>query len=256
MMNGKKLILACAAALSLSLLVACNGKPLTATADASSEAIEAGFVVLTDVVPDAIIEARYFGTYNFVGARVDGYLEPTALMTRQAADSLKAVSDEVMALGYRLKVYDAYRPQCAVDHFMRWGADLSDTAMRPYFYPNVDKSRLFELDYIAEKSGHTRGSTIDLTLLDMASGKELDMGGVHDWFGIESHPDYGGNPETGEYLGGKATITREQFEHRMILRRAMLNHGFKPYDCEWWHFTLDNEPYPNTYFNFPIQTLK
>jgi len=163
---------------------------------ADPAADSSGFVNVTDVVPDAILEIRYFGTYNFVGARVDGYLEPTALLTRQAADSLKAVSDDVLAQGYRLKIYDAYRPQCAVDHFMRWGADVADTLMRPYFYPNVDRTRLFELGYIAEKSGHTRGSTLDLTLFDMASGKELDMGGVHDWFGPESHPDYCGNPDT------------------------------------------------------------
>ena len=213
-----------------------------------------GFVNLTDVVPDAIIEARYFGTYNFVGARIDGYLEPTALITREAAEALREVSDEVVKLGYRLKVYDAYRPQRAVDHFVRWGKALADTLMKPYFYPNEQKAYLFERGYIAETSGHTRGSTIDLTLFDMATGKELDMGGVHDWFGIESHPDYGGNPDTGEYTGG-ADITREQFCNRMILRRAMLNHGFKPYDCEWWHFSLADEPYPDTYFNFPLKTL-
>ena len=214
-----------------------------------------GFVNLSDVVPDAIIEARYFATYNFVGARVDGYLEPVVLYTREAAAALKEVSDDVKARGYRLKVYDAYRPQCAVDHFVRWGKDLADSLMKPYFYPEVDKSLLFERGYIAEKSGHTRGSVIDLTLSDMATGKELDMGGVHDWFGIESHPDYGGNPDTGEYTGG-VQITEEQFRNRMILREAMLRHGFQPYDCEWWHFSLKDEPYPDTYFTFPVKTLK
>ena len=214
-----------------------------------------GFVNLSDVVPDAIIEARYFATYNFVGARVDGYLEPVVLYTREAAAALKEVSDDVKARGYRLKVYDAYRPQCAVDHFVRWGKDLADSLMKPYFYPEVDKSLLFERGYIAEKSGHTRGSAIDLTLFDMATGKELDMGGVHDWFGIESHPDYGGNPDTGEYTGG-GQITEEQFRNRMILREAMLRHGFQPYDCEWWHFSLKDEPYPDTYFTFPVKTLK
>ncbi len=214
-----------------------------------------GFVNLSDVVPDAIIEARYFATYNFVGARVDGYLEPVVLYTREAAAALKEVSDDVKARGYRLKVYDAYRPQCAVDHFVRWGRDLADSLMKPYFYPEQDKAFLFERGYIAEKSGHTRGSAIDLTLFDMATGKELDMGGVHDWFGIESHPDYGGNPDTGEYTGG-VQITEEQFRNRMILREAMLRHGFQPYDCEWWHFSLKDEPYPDTYFTFPVKTLK
>ena len=220
----------------------------------SPELDSSGFVNITDVVPDAIIEARYFATYNFVGARIDGYLEPTALMTREAAEALKAVSDDVKAQGYRLKIYDAYRPQRAVDHFVRWGKDLSDTLMRQYFYPDEEKAYLFERGYIAEKSGHSRGSTIDLTLFDMATGKELDMGGVHDWFGIESHPDYGGDPDTMEYRGD-VPITAEQFHNRMILRKAMLGHGFKPYDCEWWHFTLENEPYPDTYFDFPLKTL-
>ena len=224
-------------------------------APVAPEMDSSGFVNLSDVVPDAIIEARYFATYNFVGARVDGYLEPVVLYTREAAEALKAVSDDVKAMGYRLKVYDAYRPQCAVDHFVRWGKDLADSLMKPYFYPEVDKSELFDRGYIAEKSGHTRGSAIDLTLFDMATGKELDMGGVHDWFGIESHPDYGGNPDTGEYTGG-VDITEEQFRNRMILRQAMVRHGFDTYDCEWWHFCLANEPYPDTYFNFPVKTLE
>lgn len=211
------------------------------------------FVAITDVVPDAILEIRYYSTYNFVGARIDGYLEPTALLTREAADSLKAVSDDLNAQGYRLKIYDAYRPQMAVSHFVRWAEDLNDTAMKPYFYPNVDKSRLFELGYIAEKSGHSRGSTVDLTIVDMATGKELDMGGVFDWFGTESHPDCGGDPETMEYRSND-TITAEQFHNRMVLRVAMMRHGFNPLDCEWWHFTLNNEPFPDTYFTFPVKT--
>ena len=198
------------------------------------------FVSLTEAVPDAILEVRYFSTYNFVGERIDGYLAPTALMTREAADSLKAVSDDVMRLGYRLKIYDAYRPQCAVDHFVRWASDVADTTMRRYFYPDVDKSRLFIEGYIAEHSGHTRGSTVDLTLFDMATEKEVDMGGTFDWFGLESHPDY-------------RDITEEQFANRMILRQAMLRHGFKPIDEEWWHFTLKNEPFPDTYFTFPVR---
>ena len=219
------------------------------------------FVAITDVVPDAILEIRYYGTYNFVGTRIDGYLAPTALLTRQAADSLKAVSDDVISLGYRLKIYDAYRPQMGVDHFVRWAADVADTTMRRYFYPDVDKSRLFELEYIMAKSGHTRGSTVDLTLFDMTTEKEVDMGGTFDWFGPESHPDFCGNPETGQYTGDnskspvnpKRSITPEQFANRMILRDAMLRHGFKPLDSEWWHFTLKDEPYPDTYFTFPIK---
>ncbi|MCR5314600.1 MAG: M15 family metallopeptidase [Bacteroidaceae bacterium] len=220
------------------------------------------FVNLTDAVPDAILEIRYYGTYNFVGARIDGYEEPTALITRVAADSLRAVSDDVIQLGYRLKIYDAYRPQKGVDHFVRWAANVSDTLMKPYFYPDLDKSVLFDQEYIMEKSGHTRGSTVDITLFDMNTEKELDMGGTFDWFGPESHPDFCGNPETGEYTGDNSksptglSITAEQFANRMILRQAMLRHGFKALDSEWWHFTLLNEPFPDTYFTFPVKKIK
>ena len=218
------------------------------------------FVMLAEAVPDAILEIRYYGTYNFVGTRIDGYEEPTALLTRRAADSLRAVSDDVIRQGYRLKIYDAYRPQKAVDHFVRWAANIPDTLMKPYFYPDLDKSVLFEQEYIYEKSGHTRGSTVDLTLFDMTTEKELDMGGTFDWFGPESHPDFCGNPETGEFAEAASSngrsITAEQFANRMILRQAMLRHGFKPLDSEWWHFTLSEEPFPDTYFTFPVRKLK
>ena len=153
------------------------------------------FVNITDVVPDAILEVRYFSTYNFVGARIDGYEEPVALLTRQAADSLKAASDDLMLQGYCIKIYDAYRPQRAVDHFMRWALVEDDTVTKAYFYPRLTKKEVFDGEYVATKSGHSRGSTIDLTIIDMKTGKELDMGGTFDWFGIESHPDFGGgNP--------------------------------------------------------------
>ncbi len=219
------------------------------------------FVTLTDAVPDAILEIRYFGTYNFVGTRIDGYMEPTALMTRVAADSLRAVSDDVKAMGYRLKIYDAYRPQRAVDNFVRWAKDVPDTLMRKYFYPDLDKSVLFEQEYIYRLSGHTRGSTVDLTLFDMDTARELDMGGTFDWFGPESHPDFCGNPETGLFTGDNSksptgrSITAEQFRNRMILRNAMMRHGFAPLHTEWWHFTLKDEPFPDTYFDFPVKQL-
>ena len=229
--------------------------PVAPTEDSSQ------FVNLTDVVPDAILEIRYFSTYNFVGERIDGYLEPTALLTKRAADSLRAVSDDVKSQGYRLKVYDAYRPQCAVDHFVRWAANVPDTLMKAYFYPDLDKGVLFEQDYICAKSGHTRGSTVDLTLFDMTTEKELDMGGTFDWFGPESHPDFCGNPAEFQYTGDGSsspvgrTITEEQFRNRMVLRAAMLRHGFKAMPTEWWHFTLEDEPFPDTYFTFPVRRL-
>ncbi|MBQ7210664.1 MAG: M15 family metallopeptidase [Paludibacteraceae bacterium] len=221
------------------------------------------FVNITDVVPDAILEIRYYGTYNFVGARIDGYEQPVALLTREAADSLKAVSDDVISQGFRLKIYDAYRPQRGVDHFVRWSQNPADTCMKCYFYPMLDKPVLFEQDYIMAKSGHTRGSTVDLTLFDMQTEKELDMGGTFDWFGEESHPDFCGNPETGEYSGltaeqkakGMRPLSEQQFRNRLILRNAMLRHGFKALDSEWWHFTLRNEPFPDTYFEFPVEQL-
>ena len=199
-----------------------------------------GFVTLAEAVPDAILEIRYYSTYNFVGARVDGYEQPCALLSKEAAKALKAASDDCVRRGYRLKIYDAYRPQRAVAHFVRWADDVDDTRMKASFYPNLDKSVLFKQGYIAKRSGHSRGSTVDLTLFDMKTGKEVDMGGTFDWFGGESHPDFRG-------------ITKAQYANRMLLREIMLAHGFKPLEEEWWHFTLANEPYPDTYFDFPVR---
>ncbi|MBQ9270272.1 MAG: M15 family metallopeptidase [Oscillospiraceae bacterium] len=198
-----------------------------------------GFVVLADFVPGIVQEIRYHSTYNFIGDRIDGYEEPCALLTKEAARALKAVSSEVMVQGYRLKIFDAYRPACAVRHFVLWGIEDLDLRMKPFFYPELEKQELFAKGYIASQSSHSRGSAVDLTLLDMKTGKELDMGSPFDLFSPVSHPDYRG-------------ITPEQYENRMVLRRAMLRSGFAPIDCEWWHFALENEPYPDTYFEFPV----
>jgi len=200
-----------------------------------------GFVLLSDFVPGIIQEIRYFSTYNFIGDRIDGYEEPVAFLTKEAARALKAVSNEMMVQGYRLKVFDAYRPACAVRHFVLWGIEDQDIRMKPYFYPELEKQELFSKGYIAKMSGHSRGSTIDLTLLDMKTGKEVDMGGAFDYFSEVSHPDY-------------KEITGEQYENRMLLQKVMVRNGFKPFDCEWWHFTLENEPYPDTYFEFPVSS--
>jgi D-alanyl-D-alanine dipeptidase len=198
-----------------------------------------GFVLLADYVPQIVQEIRYYSTYNFIGERIDGYEEPCALLTVEAARALKSVSSELIVQGYRLKVFDAYRPACAVKHFVLWGIEDQDVRMKPYFYPELEKQELFAKGYIAKQSSHSRGSAVDLTLMDMKTGKELDMGSPFDLFSEVSHPDYRG-------------ITEEQFDNRMILRNAMLRNGFQPIDCEWWHFSLKNEPYPDTYFEFPV----
>ena len=174
---------------------------LTAVITCYADERPEGFVQVAETVPDVILEIRYYSTYNFVGERIDGYEEPCAILTKEAAAALKAASDDCLRRGYRLKIYDAYRPQRAVTHFMRWAKDTDDTRMKASFYPNLDKSVLFEQGYILEKSGHSRGSTVDLTLFDMKTGKEVDMGGTFDWFGEESHPDFKG-------------ITPEQFQNR------------------------------------------
>ena len=200
-----------------------------------------GFVLLADYVPSIVQEIRYYSSYNFIGDRIDGYEEPCALLTIEAARALKAVSSELLVQGYRLKIFDAYRPARAVKHFVLWGIEDQDLRMKPYFYPELEKQELFVKGYIASLSSHSRGSTVDLTLLDMATGKEADMGSPFDLFSEVSHPDYRG-------------ITEEQYANRMLLQRAMLRHGFRPIDCEWWHFTLANEPYPDTYFDFPVSS--
>ena len=161
------------------------------SSDAAAEANDSkGFVLVSDLIPDVIQEIRYYTTYNFVGKRIDGYKEPCALLTREAADALKEASDEFRSMGYRLKIYDAYRPQMAVDHFVRWANNPDATEMKPFFYPDVEKEALFICGYVDSKSGHSRGSSIDLTLFDMASGKEVDMGGTFDYFGELSRPTY------------------------------------------------------------------
>lgn len=200
-----------------------------------------GFVMISDAVPDVILEIRYYSTYNFIGDRIDGYEEPVAFLTKEAAAALRDVSDELKEMGYRLKIFDAYRPQSAVDNFVRWAKDLTDTRMKKYFYPELNKTVLFKQGYIASHSGHSRGSTVDLTLFDMDLEKEVDMGGTFDYFGERSHPDY-------------SRITEEQYANRMLLREVMVKHGFRPISTEWWHFTLVDEPYPDVYFTFPVNS--
>lgn len=206
------------------------------------EQIREHFVLLSDVVPDAIQEIRYYTTYNFIGEKIDGYDEPCAILTKEAAAALKKVSDELIEKGYRLKIFDTYRPKRAVDHFVRWAEDENDIRMKKYFYPDVDKRDLFEIGYIARRSGHSRGSTVDLTLFEMASGKEMDMGSPFDYFGKRSHASF------------IRYLTVEQIKHRLFLRDTMVKYGFETLEEEWWHFTLKNESFPDTYFDFPNRT--
>lgn len=201
-----------------------------------------GFVLLPDVIPDAILDIRYYTTFNFTGERVDGYEEPVALLTKEAAEALKTANEKAISLGYRLKIFDCYRPQMAVDHFIRWAEKHKDIAMKNYFYPEIDKTKLFDLGFVASKSGHSRGSTVDLTLFDMATQKDIDVGGSFDYFGRLSWAEY------------TEEITSIQAENRKLLRNIMMESGFKPLAEEWWHFTLVNEPYPDTYFTFPVNS--
>lgn len=199
-----------------------------------------GFVILSEYVPDIIEEVRYHTTYNFIGDKIDGYDDPIILVVLEAALALQKANEEAKKLGYAFKVYDAYRPQTAVDHFVRWAKDINDTKMKEIFYPETKKEELFEKGFIASKSGHTRGSSIDLTLFDLKTGKEVNMGGVFDNFGDVSHSNY------------TEGLTEEQINNRKILRKIMCENGFKGINSEWWHFNLIDEPYPDTYFTFPI----
>lgn len=197
------------------------------------------FVDAATIVPGLELDIRYFGDDNFVGRPIDGYEAPLCLLTREAAAALAAVQAELADFGLGLKVFDCYRPSRAVAHFVRWAQDLTDQAQKERYYPRVDKTQLFADGYIAERSGHSRGSTIDLTLIDLATREELDMGGPYDFFDTISWPS-------------EPSITPAQRANRMLLQSVMRAHGFRPYDKEWWHFTLNGEPFPETYFDFPV----
>jgi zinc D-Ala-D-Ala dipeptidase len=213
------------------------------TTVATARDLPDGFVYVDTVITDIVVDLRYGTQNNFVGRPIDGYLSPRCILTKQAANALKKVQLDLKAFGLGLKVFDAYRPQRAVDHFVRWAKDLSDTKMKAIYYPNVDKKDLFKKKYIAHKSSHSRGSTVDLTLVDICSQgkpKELDMGSGFDFFGPVSWPS-------------DLSVGAASRAHRMLLQRLMMGHGFMPYTQEWWHFTLKDEPHPHTYFDFPVQ---
>jgi len=202
-----------------------------------------GFVYVDEAVPGIMLDIRYYTNHNFVGERIDGYTAPRGILTGEAANALGRVQEELSRFGLGLKVFDAYRPQRAVDCFVRWAKDLADIRMKKEFYPVIDKENLFRDGYIAEKSSHSRGSTVDLTIVTLdarSPGIELDMGTSFDYFGPRSWTSC-------------IEIKPEQRANRMLLQEVMEKHGFKPYPREWWHFTLAEEPYPDTYFDFPIR---
>jgi zinc D-Ala-D-Ala dipeptidase len=210
------------------------------SASQTTQKIPKGFVYVKDIIPNAFFDIRYFGKFNFIGSPIDGYRTPKAILTKEAAEALKKVQYDLNKYSLGIKVFDAYRPQIAVNHFIRWSKDTKDTKMKKDFYPNEDKKNLFTKGYIAEKSGHSRGSTIDLTIVDLKSGTDLDMGSSYDFLDKISASEY-------------QSITPQQRANRILLRNIMEKHGFKYYSKEWWHFTLIKEPYPKTYFNFPVE---
>jgi zinc D-Ala-D-Ala dipeptidase len=207
--------------------------------NAAAQDRPAAFVDAATVVPGLIVEARYAGSHNFVGRPIDGYEAPRCLLTRRAAEALAGVAKDVAHYGLVIKAFDCYRPVRAVANFIRWARDLNDTAAKAEFYPDVDKRTLFRDGYISSRSGHSRGSTIDLTLA-YADGRELDMGTPFDFFSPKS--------STFDYSFGTKVVA-----NRGELSEAMRRHGFRSYEKEWWHFTLSHEPFPNTYFDFPVQ---
>lgn len=224
--------------ISLSLLLLLALMPFSPLGNASE--LPNGFDYADRHIPGLMTDLRYFSAGNFVGQPVEGYHANRAILTSQAIGALADVQNELKPVGLGIKLYDAYRPQQSVDHFVRWSLDNTATETKKAYYPNVEKSELFKLGYIDKRSGHSRGSTVDLTVVDLETGVELDMGSPFDLFDPLSWP----NAES---------LTPAQRAHRLLLAAIMQKHGFKPYPYEWWHFTLANEPFPDTYFNFPVE---
>jgi D-alanyl-D-alanine dipeptidase len=200
----------------------------------------ASFVDAATIVPGLIVEMRYFGSRNFVGRPIEGYERPVCLLTRQAAAALAQVAHDLQSQGLALKVFDCYRPARAVAHFVRWARKLADVARKSEFFPEIDKRNLFRDGYIASRSGHSRGSTVDLTLVRRADGQELDMGTPFDFFSPRAWPS-------------DRRVSALAQANRTLLAQTMRQRGFRPYDKEWWHFTLRREPFPQSYFDFPVR---
>jgi D-alanyl-D-alanine dipeptidase len=250
--------------LLVALILATGFLPLSLYAEDCVEKMSDNFIDIHEVISDVILDIRYYGEHNFLGQRVDGYLAPKCILTQEAAYALANVQKDLQPYALTLKIYDCYRPQKAVNHFVRWATEINNTKTRKEFYPTVDKRNLFKDGYIAERSSHSRGSTVDLTIVPLPVPRQqeyipgqkqfecylpagqrfgdssIDMGTGFDCFHELSHT---ANPKIG----------REQRVNRLLLKTLMEKHGFKNYDMEWWHYTLKNEPYPNTYFDFPVE---
>ena len=222
---------------------ACVASLLLPGGAAATEDAAGRFVDVGRAIPGVVVDMRYLGSNNFVGAPIDGYQSNACLLTQEAAAALALAQADLKAQGFGLKIFDCYRPARAVAHFVRWAKAIDDVKRKAEFYPDVDKRDLFAQGYIAEQSGHSRGSTVDLTLvrLDDASGPDVEMGTPFDYFGTRSWP-------------ADASVGDRIRANRMRLADAMTRRGFKPYDKEWWHFTLAREPFPDTYFDFPVAT--
>lgn len=205
-----------------------------------SQTLPKGFVYAKTIISDLDVELRYYSSNNFVGDTIDGYKANVLILTKETVDALQKVQHELQQQNLCLKVYDGYRPQRAVNHFMRWAKDLNDTINKQKFYPDVEKRYLFREEYIATRSGHSRGSTLDLTIIDGITSEPLDMGSPYDFFGKESWVNH-------------ADLTETQKSNRKLLQEVMLKHNFRNYAKEWWHFTLRWEPFPKTYFDFEIE---
>jgi zinc D-Ala-D-Ala dipeptidase len=199
-----------------------------------------GFVYLSDIVPTITSEIRYAGRSNIIGKPVHGYKRPVCIITKRAALALLEVQSDLKEQGLALKVFDCYRPQKAVNHFIAWSKTKEGPYIKRTYHPHLNKAELFKQNYIDKQSGHTRGSTVDLTVVNLKTHRPLDMGTSFDFMDERSNPL-------------SDAVTESQFENRMLLRRVMINGGFIPFPTEWWHFTLKGEPFPNTYFDFDVE---
>jgi len=226
--------------INLLIIILYVGLSTNANAQYDPGTLPPGFVYAKEVIPKLRTDLRYYSSNNFIGEPVNGYIKPKCILTKEAAEALKKVQEEFERLGFGLLIFDAYRPQTAVNQFVKWSKDSTDTKMKKQFYPNVNKRDLFNEGYISSKSGHSRGSTVDVTIVSLRTGHILDLGGPYDLFDKKSWIDY-------------KNITKNQRAIRLMLQRRMVKHGFKPYEKEWWHFTLAKEPYPNKYFDFPVE---